>query len=69
MSNPLDEKSASVDAPNTFKAVVTKVSPGISDYRLVVQFGKTVLIARLERSMLFDFHPRVGEDVKVLLSL
>jgi tungstate transport system ATP-binding protein len=63
--NPLDEKSAPIDGPNTFKATVMKVSPGISHCRLALQLGKTALIARVERQALVDFHPRVGEDVKV----
>jgi ABC-type sugar transport system ATPase subunit len=66
--NLLDEKSAPVDGPNTFKAVVTKVSPGISHYRLALQFGKTLLIARVERRTLLDFSPRTGEEVVLSFS-
>jgi ABC-type sugar transport system ATPase subunit len=66
--SPLNEKSAPVDGPNTFKAMVTQVWPGISDYRLAVQFGETVVIARPERTILRDFHPSLGEDVKVAFS-
>jgi len=66
--SPLNEKSAPVDGPNTFKAMVTKVWPVISDYRLVVQLGKTELIARPEQTIVRDFHPCLGEDVKVSFS-
>jgi len=67
-ASPLIEESASVDGPNTFRAMVTKVWPDISDSRLAVQFGETVLIARPERTILRDFHPCLGEDVKVSFS-
>ena len=67
-ASPLIEKSASVDGPNTFKAMVTKVWPGISDYRLAVQLGKTELIARPEQTIVRDFHPSPGEAVKVSFS-
>jgi tungstate transport system ATP-binding protein len=63
--NPLDGNSGSVEGPNTFRASVTKVSPEISHYRLALQLGKTVLIARVERRSLVDFDPCVGDDVKV----
>jgi tungstate transport system ATP-binding protein len=64
-ASPLIEKSASVDGPNTFKAMVTKVWPGVSDDRLAVRLGETELIARPERTILRDFHPCLGEYVKV----
>ena len=67
-ASPLIEKSASVDGPNTFKAMVTKVWPGISDYRLAVQLGETELIVRPEQTIVGDFHPSSGEDVKVSFS-
>jgi ABC-type sugar transport system ATPase subunit len=66
--SPLNEKSALMDAPNTLKATVSKVSAGISDYQLTVRFGKTLLMARAERKNLFDFRPCVGADVKVSFS-
>jgi tungstate transport system ATP-binding protein len=60
--------SGPLEGPNTFRASVTKLSPEISHYRMALQFGKTSLIARVERQSVVDLHPRVGEDVKVSFS-